>query len=57
MPGDYDAEYASPAAGANVMPMSAKGSEASDYEKKTWLHLERLCRELPEAGIHFQGTL
>jgi D-amino-acid oxidase len=57
MPGDYDIEYASPWAGANVMPMSLKGSEASEYEKRSWVHLERLCRELPEAGIHFQGKL
>jgi len=55
MPGDHDIEYASPWAGANVMPMSAEGSEVSNYERRSWLHLERLCRENPETGIHFQG--
>ncbi|KAF5676599.1 d-amino-acid oxidase [Fusarium heterosporum] len=54
MPGDYDAEYASPWAGANVIPLSPK--EASRWERRTWIALKKLVEESPEAGIHFQTT-
>lgn len=50
MPGDYDPEYASPYAGANVLPMSTR--ENSRWETRTWPELRRLAKEVPEAGIH-----
>ncbi|KAK8090720.1 hypothetical protein PG994_000225 [Apiospora phragmitis] len=50
MPGDYDIEYASPWAGANVLPMATKAS--SRWERQTWPELKRLAEEVPEAGIH-----
>ncbi|KXS98301.1 hypothetical protein AC578_6837 [Pseudocercospora eumusae] len=56
MPGDYDIEYASPWAGANYLPVSVKGTEFERFERGTWGELERLAREVPEAGIHFQET-
>ncbi|KAL7924517.1 FAD dependent oxidoreductase [Trichoderma austrokoningii] len=52
MPGDYDIEYASPWAGANVLPMA--DDENSRWERRTWPELKRLAAEVPEAGIHFQ---
>ncbi|KAI9158217.1 dolichyl-P-Man:Man(5)GlcNAc(2)-PP-dolichyl mannosyltransferase [Paramyrothecium foliicola] len=52
MPGDYDIEYASPWAGANVMPMAS--AENSRWERRTWPELKRLTVGVPEAGIHFQ---
>ncbi|CAG9981050.1 unnamed protein product [Clonostachys byssicola] len=54
MPGDYNAEYASPWAGANVLPMASEKN--SLFERRTFPELQRLAREVPEAGIHFQGT-
>ncbi|KAI1877415.1 hypothetical protein JX265_003423 [Neoarthrinium moseri] len=50
MPGDYDIEYASPFAGANVVPMASKAN--SRWETRTWPELKRLAVEVPEAGIH-----
>ncbi|KAF4635672.1 hypothetical protein G7Y89_g2432 [Cudoniella acicularis] len=55
MPGDYDIEYASPWAGANYLPMADEAG--CRWEKRTWPELERLARDVPEAGIHFQDTL
>ncbi|KAI9166361.1 D-amino-acid oxidase-like protein [Paramyrothecium foliicola] len=52
MPGDYDIEYASPWAGANIMPMATV--ENSRWERRTWPELKRLAMEVPEAGIHLQ---
>ncbi|KAF2473947.1 FAD dependent oxidoreductase [Lindgomyces ingoldianus] len=57
MPGDYDIEYASPWAGANYFPMGKPGSNLQKFEKATWAELDRLCREVPEAGIHYQETV
>ncbi|KAL8382101.1 hypothetical protein RB595_006068 [Gaeumannomyces hyphopodioides] len=54
MPGDYDIEYTSPWAGANVLPMSQEAD--SRWERRTWPVLRRLAAEIPEAGIHFQKT-
>lgn len=54
MPGDYDIEYASPWAGANYMPVSVKGTQASEWDRNTWGPLEDLARNHPEAGVHFQ---
>lgn len=56
MPGDYDIEYASPWAGANYFPVAKPGSLLQRLEKATWAELDRLCRHVPEAGIHFQDT-
>jgi hypothetical protein len=54
MPGDYDIEYASPWAGANYMPVGKPGSKLRAFEKATWPELDRICREVPEAGVHYQ---
>ncbi|KAI1432806.1 FAD dependent oxidoreductase [Xylaria sp. CBS 124048] len=54
MPGDYDIEYASPFAGANVLPMSTE--KDSSQENRTWKELKRLAEEVPEAGIHLQKS-
>ncbi|KAI9772532.1 MAG: hypothetical protein M1840_000737 [Geoglossum simile] len=55
MPGDYDAEYASPWAGANYMPTSLRGTEAAEWDRNTWYEFYHLAEEVPEAGVHFQG--
>ncbi|KAK4154552.1 fad dependent oxidoreductase [Chaetomidium leptoderma] len=52
MPGDYDIEYTSPWAGANVLPMALERD--SRWERRTWPELRRLAAEVPEAGLHFQ---
>ncbi|KAH7039796.1 uncharacterized protein B0I36DRAFT_280107 [Microdochium trichocladiopsis] len=52
MPGDLDAMYASPIAGANYLPMSDR--ENSQYEARTLPELQRLASHVPEAGIHHQ---
>lgn len=54
MPGDYDIEYASPWAGANFMPVGKEGSKLRAFEKASWPEVDRICREIPEAGIHYQ---
>ncbi|OIW28787.1 nucleotide-binding domain-containing protein [Coniochaeta ligniaria NRRL 30616] len=54
MPGDYDIEYTSPWAGANVMPMAVEAD--SRWERNTWPVLKKLAEEVPAAGIHFQKT-
>ncbi|KKA28796.1 hypothetical protein TD95_002850 [Thielaviopsis punctulata] len=54
MPGDYHINYASPWAGANLMPMS--DAPGSRWERETWPELKRLAAETPSAGIHFQKT-
>jgi hypothetical protein len=56
MPGDYDIEYASPWAGANYWPVGKSGSILQKFEKATWPELERICRNIPEAGVHFQDS-
>lgn len=61
MPGDYDIEYASPWAGADWVPpkpslgVGNPDPNALPYEATTWPELEKLARDVPEAGIHFQG--
>lgn len=57
MPGDYDIEYASPWAGANYFPVGKPGSSLQKFEKATWRELDRICRDVPEAGIHYQETV
>jgi hypothetical protein len=54
MPGDYDIEYTSPWAGANYLPISDETNNT--WEKDTWPELARLAKDVPEAGIHFQGS-
>lgn len=54
MPGDYDIEYASPWAGANFMPVGKEGSKLRAFERATWPELDRICQEIPEAGVHHQ---
>ncbi|KAG5913951.1 hypothetical protein E4U42_000753 [Claviceps africana] len=44
-------EYASPWAGANLLPMST--SEHSRWERRTRPEMKRLAEQVPEAGIHF----
>ncbi|KZF23205.1 D-amino-acid oxidase [Xylona heveae TC161] len=56
MPGDFDIEYTSPWAGANMFPMAARNTPAMEYEKNTWPELAHLAKNVPEAGIHFQDT-
>jgi hypothetical protein len=57
MPGDYDIEYASPWAGANVLPVGKPGSQLQKYEEATWPELNRICKHVPEAGIHYQNAV
>ncbi|EWZ28843.1 D-amino-acid oxidase [Fusarium oxysporum Fo47] len=52
MPGDYDIEYASPWAGANFLPSNM--NRGSEWGRRTWLHIQRLATQVPEAGIHLQ---
>lgn len=54
MPGDLDAMYASPIAGANFLPMSTRDN--SHYEAATIPELRRLATQVPQAGIHLQRT-
>ncbi|KAI1863176.1 uncharacterized protein JN550_009702 [Neoarthrinium moseri] len=54
MPGDYDIEYASPVAGANVLPMSTL--ENSRWERETWPILKKIAVQTPEAGVHLQKS-
>ncbi len=35
--------------------MSASGTDAAEWDKNTWPELDRLAREVPEAGVHYQG--
>jgi D-amino-acid oxidase len=56
MPGDYDIEYASPWAGANMWPVGKPGSTLQRLEMATFPEWLRICREVPEAGIHFQES-
>lgn len=56
MPGDYDIEYASPWAGANSLPVGKPNSKQQTYETVTWRALEKMAKETPEAGIHFQSS-
>ncbi|KAE8381833.1 FAD dependent oxidoreductase [Aspergillus bertholletiae] len=52
MPGDFSAEYASPWAGANFLPLHAEAQSA--WERRTWRELKHLAANVPEAGVHFQ---
>lgn len=37
--------------------VSVKGTDFESYERRTWPELQRLAKDVPEAGIHFQGML
>jgi hypothetical protein len=36
--------------------VSERGTAAARWDRDTWPHLERLARDHPEAGIHFQSN-
>jgi D-amino-acid oxidase len=36
--------------------MTVSGERANTWERNTWPVLEKLAREHPESGIHFQQT-
>lgn len=36
------------------MPVGKKGSKLRAFERATWPELDRICQELPEAGVHYQ---
>ena len=36
------------------MPVGSEGSKLRAFEKATWPELDRICSEIPEAGIHYQ---
>ncbi|KAF7846327.1 hypothetical protein BT93_L4533 [Corymbia citriodora subsp. variegata] len=55
MPGDYDIEYASPWAGANYMPFSARDTAAAQWDRDTWPDFKDLATNHLDAGVHFQG--
>ncbi|UNI17528.1 D-amino acid oxidase [Purpureocillium takamizusanense] len=44
MPGDYHGEYASPFAGANIVPMADEAGKR--WESETWHELKRLAQEI-----------
>lgn len=35
--------------------VAKQGTPSQGYERATWPELEKLARDVPEAGIHFQG--
>lgn len=35
--------------------VAKQGTPSEGYERETWPELEKLARDVPEAGIHFQG--
>jgi D-amino-acid oxidase len=38
-----------------VHRVSLRGTEAAEWDRNTWYELYRLAKEVPEAGVHFQG--
>ncbi|OTA24441.1 hypothetical protein BTJ68_12858 [Hortaea werneckii EXF-2000] len=40
-----------------VLGVAKPGSPSETYERNTWPELERIARDLPEAGVHFQDTV
>lgn len=57
MPGDTDPYYTSPMAGANWWPVSLPNTREQDWDRITYLALDRLASEVPEAGIHYQDAI
>ena len=41
----------------SLKSVAMEGTEFASYERNTWPELERLARDVPEAGIHFQGMV
>lgn len=39
------------------MPVGKEGSKLRAFEKASWPELDRLCREVPEAGVHYQDCM
>ena len=37
--------------------VSKAGTEAAEWDRKTWPELQQLAENVAEAGIHFQGTV
>jgi hypothetical protein len=35
--------------------VSIRGTAAAEWDKNTWIVLEDLVRNHPDAGVHFQG--
>jgi hypothetical protein len=35
--------------------VTTRGTRLAEYDRKTWAPLEKLAREHPESGVHFQG--
>ena len=35
--------------------VSNRGTDAAEWDKKTWAPLADLAQNYPEAGVHFQG--
>jgi hypothetical protein len=33
------------------------GTDSETYERNTWPELARLAKDVPEAGLHFQGQI
>ena len=57
MPGDSDAEYASPWAGAAVLPFSEKSEAAQYWDADSWREFKKLADEVPESGVSWQGAV
>lgn len=38
-----------------LIRVGVEGSKVAEWERDTWPELVRLAKEVPEAGIHFQG--
>ncbi|KAF2665882.1 D-amino-acid oxidase [Microthyrium microscopicum] len=57
MPGDYDIEYASPWAGADYLPVSVRGTDAAQWDRRTWEYLQDLAENHLDAGVHFQKLI
>lgn len=36
--------------------VAKQGTPSEGYERETWPELEKLARDVPEAGLHFQGA-
>ena len=41
----------------NNLRVSKKGTDAAEWDRKTWPELKTLAAEHPESGVHFQGPL
>ncbi|KAI0871992.1 D-amino-acid oxidase [Hypoxylon argillaceum] len=55
-PGDESPLYASPAAGANYLPVSTEGSAEHQYEKDTYYYFQDLATAHPESGVSIEDA-